>query len=99
MRSRSTGRREKFEFVGVSLPAAHFTRGTSGNNLQDYNAISVYRARPAPGPCPGFADKGSSLPFGTMSHATTELARERPAQINITIRNPNTNASAIASLM
>jgi hypothetical protein len=34
-----------------------------------------------------------------MSHATTELATERPAQINTTIRNPNTNASPINSVV
>lgn len=40
----------------------------------------------------------SGLPFGIISHATTKLATDRPAQINITIRNPNTNAFSIASL-
>src|SRR5882672_6476319 len=36
---------------------------------------------------------------GIMSHATTALARVRPEQINMTIRNPYTNALRRDSLM
>lgn len=36
---------------------------------------------------------------GIMHHATTALVRESAAQINITIRNPNTNAMLINSLI
>jgi hypothetical protein len=38
-------------------------------------------------------------PFRIMSQATAALARDSPAQINMTIRNPNTNASLTDSLI
>ena len=43
------------------------------------------------------ATEGCILSFGIMSHASIEPATDKPEQITITIRNPDTNASAIAS--
>src|SRR5437667_8280960 len=47
---------------------------------------------------PRRAGDESNAPFGISSHATAALATDRPAQIKMTSRNPNTNASPIESL-
>src|SRR5204863_9542183 len=47
---------------------------------------------------PRRAGDESNAPFGITSHATAALATDRPAQIKMTSRNPNTKASPIESL-
>ena len=44
-------------------------------------------------------DAPDPVSLGIKNHATAELAVDRPAQINITIRKPNTKASPTDSLM
>ena len=72
-------------------------RGTNPNFRIADNPTAIARClpkirRPA-------ARQGDQPSFEIMSHATAALAREKPAQINMTILNPNTNASPIDSLM
>ena len=44
-------------------------------------------------------DQGRSQSFGIMNHAAAAATTERPAQISMTILNPNTNASPMDSLI
>jgi len=74
--------------VGFGFPARQTDGRIEPTPTSECPSMALYALRP------NWAGIYSVL-AGIISHATTALARDRPAQIKITVRNPNRNAREI----